>query len=257
MQDAVAEVLNERERLDRHRATGLVASLAMHSIVVLMVFVGGKRHSPTETPTIINMRLMPASSPAAAPSRVRSASRPSQDPSRAIVAPTPKIATPPAVVATPKPGKVDPARSSEKTLFGKSEAPAVARTTPAPAAGASASGKSASSQSNTDLSATPAVGTAGVGGLEGGDFPYAYYIERMLSLIGQHWFRPQTGGELITRVYFEIERDGRIREPKIESGSGNSLFDRAAYRAVLESSPLPPLPFQYSGNYLGVHLIFH
>jgi hypothetical protein len=41
-----------------------------------------------------------------------------------------------------------------------------------------------------------------------------------------------------------------------EIASGSGLYDRAALRAVLESSPLPPLPFGYNGTYLGVHLKF-
>jgi TonB family protein len=92
--------------------------------------------------------------------------------------------------------------------------------------------------------------------LEGGDFPYTLYIERLKTLIGGHWFRPQISGGGKTTVYFVIERDGSIRDAKTESESGNGTFDRAALRAVLESSPLPPLPFGYNGTYLGVHLTF-
>ena len=40
------------------------------------------------------------------------------------------------------------------------------------------------------------------------------------------------------------------------STSGNGTFDRAALRAVMEASPLPPLPFAYNGTFLGVHLTF-
>jgi len=100
------------------------------------------------------------------------------------------------------------------------------------------------------------VGATGVTGLEGGDFPYTVYIDRMRTLIGSRWLRPQaTSGEAAT-VYFVIDRDGTSRDAKLETQSGNGTFDRAALRAVLESSPLPPLPFGYSGTYLGVHLNF-
>jgi protein TonB len=100
------------------------------------------------------------------------------------------------------------------------------------------------------------VGGSGVTALEGGDFPYGIYIERMKALIGSHWFRPQVGDTAAATVYFAIDRDGTIRDAKVENGSGNGLYDRAALRAVLEASPLPPLPFGYSGTYLGVHLKF-
>ena len=91
--------------------------------------------------------------------------------------------------------------------------------------------------------------------LEGGDFPYTLYIDRMTTKLGAAFFRPQ-GTSSVVGVYFVIDRDGTIRDAKIESSSGNSTLDRAALRAVLESSPLGPLPFGYSGTYLGVHLKF-
>jgi len=100
------------------------------------------------------------------------------------------------------------------------------------------------------------VGGSGVTQLEGGDFPYSIYIERMKTLIGSHWFRPQVADSTAAIVYFAIDRDGTIRDANVETASGNGLYDRAALRAVLEASPLPPLPFGYSGTYLGVHLKF-
>ena len=92
--------------------------------------------------------------------------------------------------------------------------------------------------------------------LEGGDFPYTLYIDRMKTLLGSRWFRPQVGAGTTAIVYFVIDRDGTLRDAAIEKPSGNGAFDRGALRAVLESSPLPPLPFGYSGTYLGVHLTF-
>jgi len=82
------------------------------------------------------------------------------------------------------------------------------------------------------------------------------YLTNMNRLIGTHWFRPQITGDLTTSISFTIHRDGSITDAKIEQSSGNGTADRAALRAVLESSPLPPLPFGYNGTYLGVHLIF-
>ncbi len=99
------------------------------------------------------------------------------------------------------------------------------------------------------------AGSSGVTGLEGGDFPYTIYIDRMRNLIGTHWFRPQSATAVAT-VHFVINRDGSIRDVTLDASSGNGVFDRAAQRAVVEASPLPPLPFAYSGTYLGVHLTF-
>jgi TonB family protein len=89
-----------------------------------------------------------------------------------------------------------------------------------------------------------------------GEFPYSTYLERMKTLIGQHWYRPQAAPGITTIVHFVIERDGTVRDARSKSESGNAAFDRAALRAILDSSPLPPLPFGYSGAKIGVHLTF-
>jgi TonB family protein len=105
--------------------------------------------------------------------------------------------------------------------------------------------------------AEPRVGTAGVTGLEGGPFPFTLYLERMIGRISENWLRPATADGARAQVYFVIERNGTIRDAEIRVRSGNSTFDRAALRAVIDSSPLPPLPHGYTGTYLGVHLTFH
>src|SRR5256885_4102844 len=109
------------------------------------------------------------------------------------------------------------------------------------------------------LSPPPAInapiGTAGVTSIEG-DFPYTIYIQNMNRLIGQHWTRPEVKPGTFAIVSFAIDRDGTIRDVKVETPSGNPLYDRSAQRALLETSPLPPLPFAYSGTFLGVHLTF-
>jgi TonB family protein len=159
--------------------------------------------------------------------------------------PAPAVETKPA--APPKPEK----NTVPLSPFGKSPkkgaehaAPSVAAPVPAPLAPGITAG-----------SAVP-IGGAGVTALEGGDFPYTLYIDRMKTLIGSHWFRPQIGAGPTTTVRFVIDRDGTIRDARVETESGNGTFDRAALRSVLEASPLPPLPFGYSGTYLGVHLTF-
>lgn len=103
----------------------------------------------------------------------------------------------------------------------------------------------------------PGVGKAGVMELEGGPFPFNDYLERMITLIGRRWQRPETGSAPTATVYFAIDRNGRVRDVKVTESSGIGAFDRAAMRAVLETSQLPPLPSGYSGEWLGVHLAFH
>ena len=255
MQDAVVDILHERQALSHPPRLAIAISLALHLAIAAAVILTPAMESRMERarPMAINMRL--ASRPASPAGRTSSQPR---------LAPRPvPQATPAAKPAEEKPqpekqvkGKVDPVRTAEKSVFGKSPEPATPKSkgTPAPAATGRPDG-TASGRSNEF--AAPGIGSAGVTGIEGGEFPYTMYIDRMTSMIGKNWFRPQASGDLITVVYFVIERDGRIRDTRVERSSGNRTFDRAAYRAVLESSPLAPLPMQYSGTHLGVHLTFH
>jgi periplasmic protein TonB len=253
MHDAVADVLAQRSRIGRGGARrGLAASLALHALMLTAVLFGAQRTIPAPTPNVLNIRFAPVAASQPAPV----VSTPA--PVKAAPAPPP----PPVAVEQPPPAKKEAFAPKQESLFGKSDrkveppptpaapatkAPPPAAVTPPPASGTGdASGF-----------ATPGVGTAGVTGLEGGDFPYTIYVNQMVSKVGSNWLRPQAGGEPLTEVYFVINRDGTIRDAKISNASGNSTFDRAALRAVLASSPLPPLPFGYSGTWLGVRLTFH
>lgn len=259
MQDRVAEVLLERESIGRQNPAGLVISVALHGAVFFFLIFSPHREQTVERPRVITMRLAPSGgqqpSRTTASARREASRQPVATPSRPPL-PAPSIA--PAIPSAQTPAKPDPARTGEKSVFGTAGKPAPARSaTPAPAPPTAAGVPGTSSSSGSGTFAIPGVGSAGVTGLEGGDFPYDVYIDRMTTRIGSNWLRPGVSGELITRVHFIIERDGRIRDAEIEEASGNRTFDRAAIRAVIESSPLPPLPGQYSGRYLGVYLTFH
>ncbi|HUP01012.1 MAG TPA: energy transducer TonB [Gemmatimonadota bacterium] len=90
--------------------------------------------------------------------------------------------------------------------------------------------------------------------LEGRPFEFPWYLEALVRKVERNW-RPG-GGALKTTIYFRITRGGRITETRVESSSGSFLFDQAAQRAVQASDPMPPLPEEYSGDYLGVYFDF-
>ncbi len=228
MDDRVGDILAQRTKLENGASAAIFFSIILHSSLSAVAAWAAWHHGAPKVASVLTIRLAqpqpstemtPATSPTPAPAPV-TATQP----------PPPKVAE---KTAPPSP-------------FGKSkkkpreEAPLPPPAAPAPAASAQ----------------EVPIGGSAVTALEGGDFPYTIYIDRMKTLIGSHWFRPQVTGDTTTIVYFVIDRDGTIRDAKIESASGNGLFDRAALRAVLEVSPLPPLPFGYSGTYLGVHLKF-
>lgn len=244
MQDRVGELLAERARLGGGAAGGVVLSVLLHgSIAAAVIYAATHAAAPQEVSTL-NIHF--AQAPAMPQQVVAPAHTPPAPP------PTPeKLKIPEPVAEAPKPvaAKAEP-KSVPLSSFGRSTkkgsenppAPAPHSPPPTPQSQGIAAG--------VDIP----VGTAGVTGLDA-DFPYTIYVERMKSLIGQRWFRPQSGGTIAT-ISFTIDRDGAIRDAKNEISSGNGTFDRAALRAVLEASPLPPLPFGYNGTYLGVHLTF-
>jgi len=60
------------------------------------------------------------------------------------------------------------------------------------------------------------------------------------------------------RVYvtFDILRDGTINGVQVTQSSGIPEVDRSAVRAVVASSPVNPLPPDYSGGSLAVKFYF-
>ena len=243
MQDPVAEVLERRAALDRGIGGAVAVSLLAHAMATAAAVYAAMHQEPPKTASIVNIKLAPIARPVRPAAPVAKPAEPAkpllQEPHPVVQQPKPKPAT------KPEPKTVPFSPFGKSTKKGSETAPPP----PLPAAAAAPS-------SGGVLAADVPIGAAGVTGLEGGDFPYTIYIERMKTLIGTHWFRPQVAGGISTTVHFTIDRDGTIRDVKTETTSGNGTFDRAALRAIMEASPLPPLPFAYTGTFLGVHLTF-
>jgi TonB family protein len=239
MRDPVADILAERSAAASGLSGAIALSLLLHAGGAGVAIYSAFRHPPPVAATKLNIRFARAPRPVAPVASAPAAPKP--------VAPRIQEPAPQPLKAPPKKAPEPPAKNTVPfSPFGRStkkgaEVPAPPPPPPAPVA---------------SPGAEIGVGQAGVTGLEGGDFPYTLYLDRMKTLVGARWIRPQVAAGATTVVYFRIERDGTIRDVSIETGSGNSTFDRAAQRAILETSPLPPLPFGYSGNYLGVHLTF-
>jgi TonB family protein len=100
--------------------------------------------------------------------------------------------------------------------------------------------------------------TTGSISLDVSDFPFTYYLRQLQAKISERWAppRPATAGGERAVIMFEIGRDGSIREPVLEKGSGNTLYDQSALRAIAEASPFPPLPAEFKSSSLRVHFGF-
>jgi TonB family protein len=232
MEDRVGDILAQRARLESGAGIAIFLSILLHATITAIAGWSAWHHSSVQAAPVMMIRFAHAQ-PA---------------PELAPVAPAPPAAIAPAPKPFEKPKPIDKKKFAPPSEFGKSTKKA-AELPPPPATRYPPPATAAAPAADVP------VGSAGVTGLEG-DFQYPLYIEQMKRLIGAHWTRPAAGDRASATVYFVIDRDGTIRDVKQEIVSGSGLYDRAALRAVLESSPLPPLPFGYNGTFLGVHLKF-
>lgn len=89
------------------------------------------------------------------------------------------------------------------------------------------------------------------------NFGSPYYLSLVFGKIRDEWENPvESSSILTTTIYFRILRDGTVVETKVEKTSGVDLFDQSAMRAIISSTPFPPLPNEFTGEYLGIHLEF-
>ena len=241
MQDRVADVLGQRAALDRGATPAIFLSILLHGAVAAVAVYAATQVPKNLPRTTVQIQFV------SRPRVIEPAGV--QAPAKAVEKPkTPRI-------DAPKPEPVKPVKTT---------APPEKNTVPLSSFGQSTKKGSenpeppnpAASNQPPTASNTVAIGGAGVTGLEGGDFPYTDYVDRMTTLIGSRFLRPQSATGAPAIIHFVINRDGRVRDATIETSSGNGTFDRAALRAVIEASPLVPLPFAYNGTYLGVHLTF-
>jgi protein TonB len=204
------------------------------------------RYAP---PRAVAVRLLPAGS-LRAPAPVQAA-----EPAPPAAAPKPKIEKP--VEEVPKPSKkalLLPAKDDKK----KPTPPPVSR--PGRTAAPAVSLPSADEEATGVAGSGPAGpgGSAGIGSLklDQADFKYPVYIERLVQIISMNWFKPAQTVQANPVVHFQIQRDGTITDPRVVTSSGLAFVDRAALRAVIASSPLPPLPAEYGGPHLGIQVVF-
>ncbi|HEX4537903.1 MAG TPA: energy transducer TonB, partial [Candidatus Acidoferrum sp.] len=101
-------------------------------------------------------------------------------------------------------------------------------------------------------------------GQGGGDFAtrYGWYVEAVRRKIGSNWnlFEIDPAVRSARRaksvLTFTINRDGSVKNIRMESSSGNQSMDISAQRALANASPMPPLPNDYSGSYVNVNFDF-
>jgi protein TonB len=86
-----------------------------------------------------------------------------------------------------------------------------------------------------------------------------YYFEILRRINAKWWLNRENlqGGRNRAVFYLVIARDGTIVERMMAASSGNPAYDRAMMRTLEASSPLPPLPESYRGDFFQAPLRFN
>lgn len=280
MSREVNGVLAERAR--RHgrnaEARSLLAALALHGLLLVVVLMAPRLKTPPPPMEFVPVQIIPAQALGvrrpAPPRRKAPPAPPAETP--APEEPEPEAAPPKPEPADDVPALPDPESDKKKPETPKptpARPPEPSRET-APDKGETSrqgSGKTEEGVSGTAPGATGdqlgrrggprgnPLGTTAfgseVGSLDNPDFTYAYYLDRLLTLIDDQWQRPAMGSGVKAVIFFRIGRDGSMTDLQVEQSSGYNSFDLAALRAVQNAAPFPPLPRAYKHQDLGVHLI--
>jgi len=109
---------------------------------------------------------------------------------------------------------------------------------------------------------------AGVAGPTGGSGTGSARVQESILIyqaeiqyqIQKNWaFSQQLGGdntEMEAVLAIKVLRTGEIEDIWFDKKSGNAYLDDSAYKAIVKSNPLPPLPNDYMGPYYKVGLRF-
>jgi len=81
------------------------------------------------------------------------------------------------------------------------------------------------------------------------EFQFPPYLLIVRDKVERNWSPPPGVKGATVKVMFRVLRTGRVGEAKLTESSGNFYFDQAAMRAILASSPFPPLPEGFFKEY--------
>jgi len=101
------------------------------------------------------------------------------------------------------------------------------------------------------------IGQTGAGGVGVGlGSPFGNRFGNYVTILRQRVAEKWQTGDIDPRiksaprviVTFDLMRNGSVRNVRIEQGSGNTLLDTSAQRAIYDASPFPPLPDGFERN---------
>lgn len=251
----------------------VIASALLH-VAVSGGYVGFASSQPKATrPPIYKARVVSLPGPKGAAGA--SLAMPAPEPAK------PQVTPPKPEVEKPKPPVKEPPKEQVRTAKPKKEtqsvpAPAKSKTKKVPETNGKPDAKSTKDEPGVQEdrrtggfkgkrveapaatpTSLPGGGSASIG-VDATDFTFSYYLVTIQNKIAGEWDPPPglaPGTTLLSVIYFQIERDGRIVRPEVETSSGVPVFDETARRAV-QRAALPPLPDEFGDERLGVHFQF-
>lgn len=250
--DAVSGILAARARMADGLAPVLVASVALHAVLLATVLLVPMGDTAADLPrTVMTISLGGSAGPRTG-GMTPMGGREVQ--TVAPAGPKPRSEAPPA------------AKPPEMALPSKSARPAhdVPERTSSTATGRRVSAgdevRDGSARAETGARGQ-GFGLTGGGGsgtgayLDVGDFCCPEYLETVMQVIQRNWVSRQnlTGQTLMK---FTVLRSGAVTAVQVERPSGFAALDMAAQRALLLTGRVPPLPAGFSNPDLTIHLRF-
>jgi TonB family protein len=232
----------------------MMMSLGVHVTVVAVLFVMPRSWFVTEKPQTIPVTLEMGTPGEKTGGLNAAGAQPIQE-----VAPPPKRPTPLPVVTPPKTEAIAvPTKPPPKTTPLPTDKPPDKATPRPPTTGTVVTpGTAAAATGATGQSTGLSLG-GGAGGTTAvldANFCCMEYAKEVLRRIESRWPRAQQQEIGETTVVFEIRRDGSFTKPVVEKSSGSPMLDVASQSAFVNLT-LPPLPEQYTGQTLKIHLVF-
>ncbi|MEN9212253.1 MAG: TonB family protein, partial [Thermostichus sp. DG02_4_bins_136] len=74
------------------------------------------------------------------------------------------------------------------------------------------------------------------------------YLAQLQEKVRQHWIVQRATGSYLTVVQIRLDREGSLRELRLQTPSEDPLLDAAVLSAIRRSAPFPPLPKIYTGE---------
>lgn len=94
-------------------------------------------------------------------------------------------------------------------------------------------------------------------------YDFGPYLYGVIQSTKGNWYklipdkaRPPLNMKGKVSIQFAIMKDGKVGGMKLEEPSGEVSLDRAAWGSIVQSSPFPPLPAEFSGQYVLLRLKF-